>query len=232
MPEFSDSTDLMSVVQPEVAINRTSLRLPDGQYLATETPKNLIVLHFTAGTTAKSAYNTWVNDPQRIATAYIVDRDGEIYEAFDPKYWAYALGIKGGMGPVFEKRAIQVEIANVGPLKLRGDKLCWWPNDFNAHWCDLSETHKYVKSSFRGNDYYAAFPDEQFLAVCSLVKQLCETFNIPKQIPPEEKLMQTDLEWFANYSGIASHQNVRADKFDIGPAFNWTEFNRQLQLGG
>lgn len=231
MPEFSDSTDLMSVVQHEVAIDRTTLRLPDGQYVATATPKNLIVLHFTAGTTAKSAFTTWVSDPQRIATAYIVDSDGVVYETFDPKYWAYALGIKGEMGPAFEKRAIQIEIANVGPLKLRDQKLCWWPNDFNARWCDVSETQRYVKRTFRGYDYYAAFPDEQFLSVCALVKQLCETFNIPKRIPPADRIMETDLNWFASYSGIASHQNVRPDKFDTGPAFNWAELDRQLKLG-
>ena len=34
------------------------------------TVKDLIVLHFTAGTTARSAFDTWRNDPRRIATSY------------------------------------------------------------------------------------------------------------------------------------------------------------------
>lgn len=169
---ISDSTDLMTIRSEEVPIDRTTMRLPHGQYIDNPMPKNLIVLHFTAGTTARSAFSSWLADPYRIATAYIVDVDGSIYELFDPQCWAYALGIKGQPGAPNEKRAIQIEIANVGPLKRRDNTLCWWPpgNAFKTRWCHMDENHKYVESSHRGMHYYASFPDIQFLSICNLVK--------------------------------------------------------------
>ncbi|UCE53461.1 MAG: LysM peptidoglycan-binding domain-containing protein [Desulfobacterales bacterium] len=223
--DISDSTDLMTIQAQEIPIDRTSMRLPEGQYIVDPKPKNLIVLHFTAGTTARSAFNTWMADSLRIAAAYIVDADSSIYELFDPQCWAFALGIKGQPGYPNEKRAIQIEIANVGPLKRRDDMLCWWPpeNSFKTRWCHVDEDHKYVKASHRGCDYYAGFPDIQFLSVCNLVKYLCERFEIPKDIP-KDKLDICDLDWFTNYEGIASHQNFRTDKYDIGPAFDWERF--------
>jgi len=221
--DISDSTDLMTIRSEEIPIDRTSMRLPDGQYIDNPVPKNLIVLHFTAGTTARSAFNTWMADSYRIATAYIVDPDGSIYELFDPRCWAYALGIKGQPGAPNEKRAIQIEIANVGPLKRREDTLCWWPNAFKTRWCHMDENHKYVESTHRGMHHYAGFPDIQFLSVCSLVKYLCDRFEIDRQIP-EGKLDTYDLDWFTDYKGIASHQNFRKDKYDIGPAFDWERF--------
>jgi N-acetyl-anhydromuramyl-L-alanine amidase AmpD len=223
--DISDSTDLMTIRSQELPIDRTTMRLPEGQYVAEQNQKDLIVLHFTAGTTARSAFNTWMADSLRIATAYIVDLDGTIYELFDPKCWAFALGIKGQPGYPNEKRSIQIEIANVGPLKLRGETLCWWPPDnrCETRWCRLGETHKYVKDHYRGCDYYAAFPDIQFLSVCNLVKYLCERFYIKKEIP-EGKLDSYDIDWFTGYKGIASHQNFRFDKYDIGPAFDWKRF--------
>ncbi|MFX0202521.1 MAG: LysM peptidoglycan-binding domain-containing protein [Candidatus Hodarchaeota archaeon] len=223
--DISDSTDLMTIQSQEIPIDRTTMRLPEGQYINEPKSKRLIVLHFTAGSTARSAFNTWMADSLRIATAYVVDTDGIIYELFDPQCWAYALGIKGQPGSPNEKRAIQIEIANVGPLKRRDDTLYWWPpeNSFKTRWCHLDESHKYVKGSHRGCDYYAAYPDIQFLSVCNLVKYLCERFDIPKDIP-KDKLYSCDLDWFTNYNGIASHQNFRTDKYDIGPAFDWKRF--------
>jgi LysM repeat protein len=225
IPDISDSTDLMTIQPPELPIDRTTLKLPEGQYIAENKRKDLIVLHFTAGTTARSAFNTWVADARRIATAYIVDVDGVIYETFDPNCWAYALGVKGQPDGSNEKRAIQIEIANVGPLERRDDTLYWWPpNDtYRTRWCHISETHKFVEASYRGRGYYARFPDIQLLAVSSLVKHLCDTFQIQKAIPAD-RLDVCDREWFSEFRGIVSHQNFRADKYDIGPAFDWQEF--------
>ena len=227
--DISDSTDLMAIQSQEIPIDRITMRLPEGQYINEPKPKDLIVLHFTAGTTARSAFNTWMADSLRIATAYVVDTDGTIYELFDPQCWAYALGLKGQPVAPNEKRAIQIEIANVGPLKRRSDKLCWWPpdNSFQTRWCNVDEEHKYVKASHRGCDYYASLPDIQFLSVCNLVNYLCERFQIPKKIP-KKKIDICELDWFTNFKGIASHQNFRTDKYDIGPAFNWKKFEESF----
>lgn len=224
---LEQDTDMMTPDPADFPIDKTTMRLPPEQYVPETKTKNLIVLHFTAGSSARSAFNCWMADKQRVATAYILDNDGVIYEAFDPSQWAYALG-HTSKNLNNEHRAIQIEIANVGPLKREGDYLNWWPKEFGTRYCHISETDKYVQSSFRGHDYYATFPDVQMNALADLCSYLCAGFDIPKTIPPAAQLTLNDTSFFASYEGIASHQNFRADKFDVGPGFDWERFESLL----
>ena len=203
-------------------IDRKTMRLPPSQYFARVFPKDLIVLHFTAGQSARSAYDSWMSSSIEVATAYIVDANGTIYETFDPKYWGYHLGMPtSNPNHKHDRRSIGIEIANVGPLKKVGAYLNWWPKDYGTKWCSELATASYVKSPYRGFDYFAPFQDAQYDAVKALVGELCERFSIPKTLPPIDKRTECDLGYFAGYSGIAAHQNFRADKLDVGPAFDW-----------
>jgi N-acetyl-anhydromuramyl-L-alanine amidase AmpD len=206
------------------------LRLLPGQYIATETDKSLIVLHFTAGSTAQGALASWANDRRMVATAYIVDLDGSVYEVFNPKYWAYALGIKGPGGPTIERRAIQIEMVGWGPLTLDGDgnNLKAWTGKVV---CSLEDKSKYVKLNnvWRTKQYFSAFRSEQVEATALLVKNLCEKFNIPPNIPPNDKLNVCDVRWLSSWHGIAGHDNARSDKWDPSPAFPWRWFQERLK---
>ena len=157
-----------------------------------------------------------------MATAYVVDLDGTIYEVFPPSYWAYHLGIKGGTA--HERRSIGIEIVNVGPLQAcEGSRpaLNWWPKDWGQQYCSLDESTKYVESTYRGKRYFAAFPDMQVQAVRRLVRHLCDRFSLRRELPPQSRRLEYDEGLFASYKGIATHVNFRQDKWDIGPAFNW-----------
>ncbi len=213
------------VAAAPLAINRDRFRLPPTQYVPEETSKDLVMLHFTAGSNAQGAYQSWVNSDARVATAYIVDMDGTVYELFDPAYWAYHLGIKGAASANFkhDMRSVGIEIVNVGPLKPRDGRLCWWPNDFGAAWCAPGETGKYVKASYRGFTHYAAYTEAQYKSLKPLVGYLCQRFSIPPVLPPVSKRGLEDAAgYFKTWKGIASHQNFRTDKTDVGPAFDWS----------
>lgn len=207
-----------------VAIDRKTLAIGPRHYFAQKFPKDLIMLHFTAGSSARSAYDSWRSTPSKVATAYLVDTDGSIYECFPPEYWAYHLGVAGAASADWkhDKRSIGIEIANAGPLRLDandGQQLNWWPNNFKTKFCTTEETAKYVKAPYRGFAYFASFPPVQCDAVVGLVDQLCSAFSIPRALPPEVKRTAFDIEFFESFRGIASHQNFRRDKLDIGPAF-------------
>jgi N-acetyl-anhydromuramyl-L-alanine amidase AmpD len=208
----------------EMNINNTKYRLPKGKYFAEEHKKDMIVLHFTAGSTTSGAFQSWIPQKINIGTAYILDPDGTAYEVFDPKHWAYHLGITGAAGQnhKHDKRSVAIEVVNLGPLKLKGDTLYCWPKDYGTKFCNVSETNRYVKHSFRGFDYYAAFPEVQKAALVDLVKYIGATFGIPLTLPPAEKREAFDTTFFNNWVGVTSHQNWRPDKFDIGPAWDWT----------
>ncbi len=198
---------------------RPSAKPGECGYVQEEKKKDLIVLHFTAGSTSDGAFNSWVNSPIRIGTAYILDPNGTAYEIFDPKYYAFHLGFKGSYEN--DKRSVAIEIVNIGPLKRVGNELMCWPKNYKTHYCSLDEKDKYVEKSFRGFDYYASFSPRQLEALPKLIDMTSSRFNIPKMLPPKEQLEKFDPVWASKWKGIASHQNFRPDKFDIGPAFPW-----------
>jgi N-acetyl-anhydromuramyl-L-alanine amidase AmpD len=209
-----------------LVINRTRLQLPSNQYIPERTAKDLIVLHFTAGLSAASAFTAWNSTKERVATAYLVDLDGAVYEVFPPEMWAPHLGVPGpdNANWILDRRSIGIEIVNPGGLKPAPGNpqvLNWWPNSYRTRYCSLAETGRYAALPYRGFKYFAAFPEKQIDAVVQLVTQLCQTFRIPQRFPAEPLRSACDLKTFATYSGIASHQNFLAEKTDIGPAFPW-----------
>lgn len=197
------------------AINRDRFKFT--RLMSGRPRKNLIILHFTAGQTAQSAFDTWNSATGHVATPYIVDLDGAIYELFDPACWAFHLGIANS-GGVHDMRSIGIEIANVGPLKAKADgtTLTWWTG------AAFKGPSRALDQPWRGFSHFAAFPAAQVSSVAALVTQLCAQFGIPKRLPPAEKQFQFDPAFFGSYTGIATHSNFRMDKWDIGPAFNWS----------
>jgi N-acetyl-anhydromuramyl-L-alanine amidase AmpD len=233
------SSDAMELATPPVApppspsnrptIDRTRMVLNPSEFVPEVTAKDLIVLHFTAGTTARSAFDTWRNDPRRIATSYLVDLDGTILEVFPPSSWASHLGVSSPRSSQ-DRRSIGIEIANVGPLQVSTDDpsvLNWWPRrtatspEFTTKFCRLDETSKYVAKEFRGKTHFAAFPDVQIDALAALVRMLCEQFGIKAELPVGAGRFTCDVNAFSSYKGVCSHANFRQDKWDIGPAFPW-----------
>jgi N-acetyl-anhydromuramyl-L-alanine amidase AmpD len=51
-----------------------------------------------------------------------VERDGTIFEVFDPRFWAFHLGLAGTGGSA-ERRSIGIEMASEGRLEERGEEV-------------------------------------------------------------------------------------------------------------
>src|SRR3972149_4662478 len=100
-------------------INKTK-RLNNLQYYPKANQKTMIFWHHTAGTTAQGAIDWWNQTPVAVGTAYLIDRDGTIFEVFDPKLWAYHLGVKND-DDYIEKNSIGIEIVAAGQLYLEKD---------------------------------------------------------------------------------------------------------------
>jgi N-acetyl-anhydromuramyl-L-alanine amidase AmpD len=219
--EFGDDTSGTAVLGDGLRIDRTTLPLPSTQYYVETPKKDLIVLHFTAGQSARSAVSAWRTNPEHVATAYVVDTDGTVFEVFPPACWAYHLGIKGGTA--HERRSIGIEIANVGPLQRSADGtgLNWWPKNWQQRYCGLDESTKYVESAYREKQFFASYADAQVDAVGALVRRLCEQFDIERRLSSDTARLAFDPAAFAGYTGVATHANFRNDKWDVGPAFPW-----------
>lgn len=186
------------------------------QYIKEETEKTQIVLHHTVSDSnnIKGVLDWWESNTERVATAYIINKNGHIFEVFDPKYWAYHIG--KGSTTEDNKKSIGIELVNVGPLTKIDDKYYWW-NGTKEYKGEIYE----CREEWRGSKYYASYTIEQMLAVGSLVKALCLRFKIPKII----NMSYGYKSEYMNWEGVVSHHNLRADKSDVSRAFNYEYLN-------
>ena len=67
---------------------------PESQYIREATEKKQIVLHHTvSGDSVNGDMSWWLHTTERVATAYVISREGHLHRCFDDKYWAYHLGL-------------------------------------------------------------------------------------------------------------------------------------------
>jgi len=190
-----------------------TLTLPETCYYQQEFRKDLIVLHYTAGGSAPSSIAWWRKQQNRIGTAYVIDRDGTIYEAFPPEFWAHHIGARGLRQQC--DRSIGIELANWGWLARSGNDLKTYTGRVL---CGIEERHAYVEALHRGQAFWERMPDEQLRAAAELVSHLCERFTISIDIHPDVRVGVANPGFFARHKGIAVHGNFRPDKPEIGPA--------------
>lgn len=202
-----------------------ALALPDSQYKKETTAKTGIVLHFTAGSTAKGAVDAWKADPVEVATAYVVDRDGTVYETFPPEYWGWHLGLQGKyqQNGAVDRRTVGIEIVNMGPLVQHGGQMCSWPKNFTQPYCEVEETERYWQSDkpYRGYKAFVPFTQPQYDVLPGLIDMLVARFGIPRQFLPKSMRLDYCPDVATKFNGITTHVNYRQDKTDIGPAFLW-----------
>jgi hypothetical protein len=74
---------------------------------------------------------------------------------------------------------------------------------------------------FRGYQHFAAYTPEALASACEHVDSLLTRFNIPRQTPEDHTSF--DLDGLRNYSGVLTHCQLRADKSDCHPGFDWNK---------
>ncbi len=202
--------------------------LSDEEYIRTETRKETIYLHHTAGGSRPDwTVGGWEKDtdgngnPLKVATAYIIGRkssssneniwDGKIIRTFDDRYWAYHLGIKKD-NVELNSKSIGIEICNYGPLTKRGDVFYNYVNKPIPE----SDVVKLDKP-FRGYQYYEKYTEYQIESLRLLLLYLSNRWGIEfeKGIYNEE-WFEYNEKWFTN-GGLRSHTQVRKDKIDVFP---------------
>ena len=203
---------------------KKSIRLEQKDYVPTETEKDLIVLHHTVGGSVESTVDYWKSNPKRIATAYLVERNGDIFEVFDPRYWAFHLGLTGSGGAV-DKRSIGIEIASEGPLIQWGGKLyCYGIVSPKTLFTQAYYDHKAPWREYR---FFDAYSEEQIAAVIALVGDLCGRFGIPRQIPATH--YDADAA-YRDFKGVLGHHHLRPDKTDVHPGCPWARLAAECKL--
>lgn len=209
----------------------TSFRLPSDFYFPERHTKDLIILHHTVGGSARSTFEYWRTntDATHIGTAYIVERDGTIYEVFPPECWAYHLGLKTTQA--VDKRSIGIEIASEGALLERGGNYYAFGRltEATRYHGPVFDAATEVSGSgikrvsapqlWRDYRYFAQYTSAALVSLFALVDDLLTRFAIPRQTPANH--VDFDLAAYTNYKGVLTHCQLRADKSDVHPGFAW-----------
>lgn len=211
---------------------RTAL-LNAGQYFKQEFKKTQIYIHHTVSSASPKGDIAWWNQTKsKIATAFIIagepatDKadfiDGEVFNVFASKYWAYHLGVKGSYnaGHKLDKGSIGIELDTWGPVEpykgkftpvahrqARGSK-----NPYIMF--DKTDVIEYP-NGWRGYRYFLKYTDAQIESLKYLLLYLTDIYNIPR----DYVIGTCDLDEQAlkEKPGIWSHTSVRKDKSDIHP---------------
>jgi N-acetyl-anhydromuramyl-L-alanine amidase AmpD len=211
-------------------------------YYAVEHPKERIVLHFTAGQ-LRSDLQALTRNDFHVSVAFVIARNGIIYQLFPSKFWSGHIG-KGigntNTGNAQDKITIGIELSNYGFLTEKDGNLETYysrQKDANGNpgpvdvYCAVTEQAAYTKigTPFRGQAYYATHTDAQYDSLIILLRYLTNQFNIPRQFLPEPQRYQATEE-VLKFKGIVSHINYRVDgKWDIGPGFDWKKLMDGVQ---
>jgi len=205
-----------------------SLRLRAGvDYVKGRRSKDLIALHHTVGGSAESTFRWWKDDPRRVATAYLIERDGTIYEVFPPEDMAWQFGVKGG--DPLERRAIGIELASEGGLTVKnGHAFAFGTQDLGPV-AKLEQEMRIEYHDWRGFRCFDSYDADQVAACFVLVDHLCRTFNIPRVMPsPAECRGDADLMKWWKFKGVLHHALLRPDKSDLHPGFPYEALEAML----
>lgn len=210
-----------------------------GYYFAKAYPKKRIVLHYTAGH-LRSDIAALTGNNYHVSVAFVIARDGTIYQLFSSKYWSGHIG--KGIGNTQtnnaeDKCTIGIEISNYGWLTKRGQDLetCYSKTISNNKgsdiYCTLNDADSYnlLSEPFREQTYFASYTNEQYDSMVILLRYLTKVYNIERNFMPEpQRYIAT--EDVLKFNGIVSHINYRkTGKWDIGPAFDWEKLINGVQ---
>jgi hypothetical protein len=199
-----------------------SLALPESEYFPEPQAKSGIALHHTVCDDADTAVRWWLHDktaagnPRRVATAYVIDRDGTVHELFDPAAWAFHLGLPWPYERrvACEQRFIGIEIASAGALTEADGRLYAYgliTPDFERRPSEAL----HCPAEYRGYHWFDRYEPAQLTAIGGLVDHLCERFAIPRAYPANPFLYYGDA--LESFTGVIGHAMLRYDKSDPAP---------------
>ncbi len=205
---------------------------PATQYVQEVTRKRQIVLHHTvSGEGVNGDLSWWMKTPERVATAYLIDRQGVVHQLFDDKYWAYHLGMEqrffAKAGCPYKKldpQSVGIELDSWGALMPASDGKFYpvrWNTETkrmeaNTKCQPVKYFYEYCQQSkFRGFTYFERYTTAQLDALRELLRNLCTRHGIPKTYNPD--IWDVSKRALTGEAGIFTHASYRPDKSDAHP---------------
>jgi N-acetyl-anhydromuramyl-L-alanine amidase AmpD len=198
-------------------IDATSYKLPPTNYIPIEGVKSRIVFMNTYNT-GMNHYNGWLTrlyGKYRYTTAYTIDRNGMIYQHFNPIY----------SGKVFDNHLdntiIGISMVNLGYLKLDNDI-----SSFITWLGDIYIGDKVVDKKWRGHKFWEPYTDDQIESAIELARYLCLVFDIETNtVASNVKLADPH-----NFNGVMYRSNFEKYYSDLSPAWDFEQVKEKIEI--
>ena len=197
-------------------INKTKFRLTEDNFFPIKSPKNKIVLR-NSSTKDMKFFNGWLlrrNGTYKKVTPYTIDRDGKIYEHYDPTYYSEFMGTKS-----LDKETIGITLVNQGWLKK--DSLT---NKYKDWVGNIYKGTDVFKKQWRGHFFWAPYTEKQMKVAGELIEKLCEEYKIEKN-SLSHNVMFSEA---PSFNGVLSKSNFSRDFTDISPSFEFDYIDNKL----
>lgn len=224
-PKKVEVVETKQVIQPIQTVSLTEIKkkfLSPNQYIQQSTEKTGIVLHHTVGGTWESTWNYWQGQKDRVATHFLIDRDGTIIQCLPLENWAYHIyiGSPGNkiekkyktLGKEYDKQLIGIELCSFGPLTARNGHF------YNVYNREVNKD-RVVELSYRGYKYWESYSPEQLLSLEFLLKDLLTKYPKIKEnlLSDYKEIFNINTKALDLEPGIWSHTSYRTDKSDCVP---------------
>jgi N-acetylmuramoyl-L-alanine amidase len=191
------SNDLLNGVPFEESPNHGDVFAPD-----------TIIIHYTAGPSARSAINTFIEPEKKVSAHVVIDTDGSLTQMVPFNMVAWHAGKSRHLDRKgLNKYSIGIEVVNAGRLNRSGSVfVSWFGREYGMD--------KVMKAVHRNEDvstFWHRYSEEQISSVSDLCSTLVNHYNL---------------------KFILGHEEVSPGrKIDPGPAFPLDKLrNRILQL--
>jgi hypothetical protein len=211
-----------------------AIYFPEDQYKPQGTDKGQIVLHHTvSGKSVEGVVYHWRSNGDRVATSFVVSRDGDVYQLYSTGFWGIHLFLNdepfeimnaeyraadnqieniGAYRAGMEKASIGIEIDSWGGLVQKDDG-SWWNYNKTVQVPDANVV--LYPAGWRGYDAFEKYTDRQLEATAVILKALNTKWKIP--LTYNEDMWDFSPNAMNKVNGVWTHVSFRKDKSDCHP---------------
>lgn len=185
---------------------------PQNQYYRETTDKKQIVLHHTvSGPGARGDIAWWLQSAARIATHFIIQRDGKIVQCFNSRYWAHHLGVRSSTFQKFNLPNINTKL-NQQSISIELDS---WGGILQEKAASSKLSLVEYPNRYRGFRYFEQYTTAQIQSARKLIKYLAHAYSI--SLDYQEDIWDLSENALKGKVGVWTHTSFRSDKSDCHP---------------
>ena len=214
----------------------------ESQYCREQTAKKQIVIHHTvSGDGLEGDVAWWQHTPERIATSYIIDRQGRLHRCFPDNFWAYHLGCRKSdflkLSLPYQKldaQSVGIELDSWGALVQHTDNqfypIKWLAGKAspNLQCRPVKNVYEYcTQQKYKGIQYYERYTTAQLATLRELLVYLLDKHHIAANYSSD--IWNVCPRALKGETGIFSHTSYRSDKSDAHPQVELVNLLKSLR---